>query len=300
MSFYHLNPHRRGERLACRLEQLDDYRVLRRLPRPDEMWCRSMPVPNNIFKLAIVDCETTGLDPEKDKAIEFAVGTLTIDIDHGDVVEVTPPKSWLEDPAEDLSIEIERLTNITSDMLIGKWFPDDAIMKAMSGIGAIVAHNAKFDRAFVTKRFQALAELPWCCSMSEIDWPALGWSGGRGISALLTNAGFFLPDAHRAAADVWATTCLLASAAPDGRAVAAHLIETARRPSERLYATRAPFECKNVLKAAGYRWSPERRAWWIEGNQELISNEACWLQQLSRLITPVVETRDWKTRHASI
>ena len=178
MSFYHLNPNRRGERLAQRLEQFDDYRVLRRLPRPDEMWCRSMPASDNVLKLAIVDCETTGLDPEKHKMIEFAVGTLSIDAEHGDVVDVTPPKSWLEDPAEDLSIEIEQLTHITSDMLIGKFFPDAAILKELRGANAIVAHNARFDYAFATKRFRTLADLPWCCSMSEIDWPALGWSGG--------------------------------------------------------------------------------------------------------------------------
>lgn len=297
MSFYHLNPNRRGERLALRLEQLDDYRVLRRLPRPDEMWCRSMPVSENMLTLGVVDCETTGLDSQTSKLIEFAVGTLSIDADNGDVVDVTSPKSWLEDPAEDLSIEIERLTHITSDMLIGKWFPDDAILRAMAGVDVIVAHNAKFDRAFVTKRFPVLDGLPWVCSMSEVDWPTLGWGGGRSIGALLTGAGFFLPDAHRAAADVWATTCLLASAAPDDRAIAAHLVEAAQSSSQRLYANRAPFECKDVLKAAGYHWSPERRAWWIEGDSERIGNEEAWLYQLSAMIKPVREEITWITRH---
>ncbi len=299
MTFYHLNPNDPGERLARQLERQDGYRVLRRLPRPDEMWCRSMPVSDNVIKLAIVDCETAGLDPARHKMIEFAVGKLTIDAEHGDVVDVTPPKSWLEDPAEDLPMEIERLTHITSDMLIGKWFPDDAIMNAFEGITAVVAHNAKFDRAFVTKRFPVLADRPWACSMSEIDWPALGWQGGRAIGTLLTSAGFFLPDAHRAAADVWATTCLLASVAPDGRTIAAHLIDVARRPSERLYAVRAPFDCKDALKAAGYRWSPERRAWWIEGDPERIANEAAWCSQLSTAVKPVIESADWMNRHTS-
>ncbi len=63
MPFYHLNPNRRGERLARRLEQIGDYRVLRRLPKPDEIWCRSMPVPDNVIKCAILDCETTGSTP---------------------------------------------------------------------------------------------------------------------------------------------------------------------------------------------------------------------------------------------
>lgn len=298
MSFYHLNPNRTGERLARRLEQLDDYRVLRRLPRPDEMWCRSMPVPDNVIKLAVVDCETTGLNPDRSKMIEFAVGTLTIAVDHGDVVDVTPPKSWLEDPAEDLSIEIERLTHITSDMLIGKWFPDATVLRAFTGVDAIVAHNAKFDRAFVTRRFSDLAGLPWACSMTEIDWPTLGWTGGRGIGALLTSAGFFLPDAHRAAADVWATMCLLAFEAADGRCLAAHLVEAARRPSERLYAVRAPFECKGALRTAGYCWSTKFRAWWIEGDSEKIGNEAAWLLSLSRAIQPKIELIDYHNRHS--
>lgn len=298
MSFYHLNPNRRGERLATRLEQFDDYRVLRRLPRPDEIWCRSMPAPDKVIKLAVVDCETTGLDPDRHKMIELAVGTLSIDAEHGDVVDVTAPRSWLEDPAEDLPLEIERLTHITSDMLIGRFFLEDAILRCFTGVTAVVAHNAAFDRAFVTKRFPSLATLPWMCSMREVDWPALGFAGGRGIGALLTAAGFFLPDAHRAAADVWATTCLLASTSNDGRTVAADLVKTARRSTERLYAQQAPFACKDALKAAGYRWSPERRAWWIEGDPERIANERCWLGELSCSICPAVVQINWMNRFA--
>lgn len=300
MSFYHLDPYRRGESIARTLERYDDYRVLRRLPRPDEMWCRSMPVSDNVIQLAVVDCETTGLDPLRHKMIEFAVGTLSIDAQRGDVVDVMPPKSWLEDPDEDLSIEIERLTNITSNLLIGKFFPDTAVSKAMADADIVVAHNARFDRAFVTRRFPAFGDLPWGCSMNDIDWPALGWTGGRSLGALLTKAGFFLPDAHRGAADVWGTMCLLASITADGRTVAAHLVETARRPSHRLYANRAPFDCKEVLKTAGYRWSPDRRAWWIEGDPERIANEASWLQDLSPSIAPLIESVDWYNRYASL
>jgi DNA polymerase-3 subunit epsilon len=297
MSFYHCNPNTPGERLARRLEAIGSHRVLRRLPDPADIWCRSMPVPGNIFKLAVLDSETTGLDPERHRMIEFAIGTLTIDLDGGDVVDVESPQSWLEDPTEDLPIEIERLTHITSDMLIGQWFREDEIAKVLAGCDAIVAHNASFDRAFVTRRFPALATLPWLCSMREVDWHELGFSGGRSIAHLLTQAGFFLPDAHRAAADVWATICLLASSTKEGPTVAAALVERSRRVTYRLYATRAPFQCKDVLKAAGYRWSAERRAWWIEGEPERIGNEAGWLRGLSSGIDPQIENIDWISRH---
>lgn len=100
--------------------------------------------------------------------------------------------------------------------------------------------------------------------MSKVDWPALGLCGGRSIASLLTQGGFFLPDAHRAGADVWATTCLLASATEEGWSAAAHLIDNARRDGHRLHAEHAPFENKDMLEAAGYRWSPDHRAWWID------------------------------------
>lgn len=296
MSFYHLNPNSRGERLARRLERSADFRVLRRLPKPEDVWCRSMPLPENVMKLAIIDCETTGLDPERHKIIELAIGTLSIDLDVGDVVDVTPPRSWLEDPAEDLSIEIERLTHITSNMLIGRWFPKAEIEAALLDADVLVSHNAFFDRAFVTKRFPVAATMPWACSMREVDWVSLGFSSGRGIAGLLTDAGFFLPNAHRAGADVWATTCLLASNVSDDRSIAAHMINAARRDTYRLYADRAPFDCKDALKAAGYRWAPERRAWWTEGDSERIANEESWLRQLSSEIAPSMERVTWMSR----
>lgn len=296
--FYHLDPNRRGERLARVLERTDGYRVLRRLPRADEFWCRSMPVPGRCLKIGVIDCETNGLDPERHRMIEVAIGTLTIDLDLGDVVGVTSPQSWLEDPGEDLPIEIEQLTHITSKMLVGAAFPDAEIEHALREVGALVAHNAGFDRGFVTRRFPAAATLPWACSMSEIDWPAQGLGSNRGLGSLVTAAGFFLPDAHRAAADVWATTSLLASIAHDGRSTAAHLVEVAMRPTHRLYAERSPFGCKDALKAAGYRWSAKRRAWWIEGEPERIANETAWLRQLSSAICPTITEICWTNRHA--
>lgn len=297
MTYHHLDPSREGERLARRLERMRGYRVLRRLPLITEMWCRSMPVPTNTFTVGVVDTETTGLDPERHRLIEIAVGKLTIDLDHGDVTDVTRPVSWLECPGELITPEIEALTGITDALVAGEAFPDDTIMDELAGCDLLVSHNAGFDCAFMVRRFPQLGH-PWACSAKEVDWAAHGLAGGRSIGALLTTAGHFLPDAHRAAPDVWALTCLLARAGVDGRSVAAHLVDTARRPTARAIADRAPFEVKNSLKAAGYRWSPVQRAWWLEGEPERIANETAWLATLHPAIRPRVEPVDWFTRHA--
>ena len=105
MTYYHLNLNRRGERLARRLERTSSYRVLRRLPHLNEIWCRSMPVPANTIRLGVLDTETTGLDPARHKLIEIAIATLTVDADEGDLTDVTGPVSWLEDPGEPLTEE---------------------------------------------------------------------------------------------------------------------------------------------------------------------------------------------------
>lgn len=285
MSFYDLNPRRRGERMARRLERHPDYRVLRRLPLVDEFWCRSMPVPTDTLVIGVLDTETTGLDPTHHKMIELAVARLTIDLNQGDVVDVSAPLSWLEDPGEPLTLEIEALTGLRDADLLGAAFPEAEIRRQLNGIDLLVSHNARFDAGFCRARFPWLAH-SWGCSARELDWPAHGMVGGRSMGALLTAAGFFLPDAHRAGPDTWALTCLLAMPAGDGRAIAAHLVDAAKRTSTRLYAERAPFAVKNDLKAAGYRWSPECRAWWIEGDDERIGNEAVWLRGLSPAIAP--------------
>ncbi len=83
----------------------------------------------------------------------------------------------------------------------------------------------------------------------------------------------------------------------EGRSVAATLIDAAMRVTHRLFAHRAPFECKDVLKGAGYRWSPDRKAWWIEADQERILNERAWLQQLAGAVRPEIEEITWLDRH---
>lgn len=230
---------------------MSGYRVLRRLPLLTEFWCRSMPVPENTFTIGVIDCETTGLNAERHKLIEIAVGKLTIDLEAGDVTEVARARSWLEWPGEAITPEIEALTGITDALVAGQAFPDLAILQELGGCDLLVSHNARFDRAFMVKRFPALSHA-WACSAREVDWATHGLSGARGIGALVTAAGHSLPDAHRAAPDVWALTCLLARVGADGRSIAAHIVDAARRLT-------APLCLRCAVLGQGYaqgRWLP--------------------------------------------
>ena len=289
----------KAEYHAHRLDEMPDYRVLRRLPRPGEIWCRSSPVPElmSTTRIAVIDTETEGLDPQRHKIIELAVVKMAIDDLVGDLLDITPPVSWLEDPGRPLSLEIESLTGISDADLAGQMFNERVIADMFDDVDLIVAANAKFDCAFMTRRFPWLKH-PWACTY-EIDWSEHGLGGGRSVSALVTAAGHFFEDAHRAGPDAWAVSALLALPSCDGRTIAAHLVERARKPTHRLYAVGAPFAVKDTLKAAGYRWEASQRAWWLEAEPERVANEAAWLVELCPAILPRIERIDWYSRHAS-
>jgi DNA polymerase III subunit epsilon len=295
---YHFDQSR--ERQAHALDASRDYRVLRRLPFVGEIWCQSSPRVDRdgVMRIAVLDTETCGLDPTKDKLIELAVVIVEICNETGRLLHIEPPVIWLEDPQDPLSEDIMRLTGLTDADLKGQRFNEETIYKAFDDVQAIVAHNSLFDYPFVTLRFPAL-DLPWACSLRDLQWEAFGLgAGGKSISALLTQSGFFMADAHRAGPDSWALAVLLVMLASDGRTRLAHLIQAAQRPTHRLWAKGAPFAIKDCLKAAGYRWNQTQRAWCFESDPERIDHERNWLVSLCPAIRPEIETITWFDRHA--
>jgi DNA polymerase III subunit epsilon len=295
---YRIVPH--IQRDADRLAASGDFRILRRLPEICEVWAQSSPVIDRLdmTKIAVVDVETTGLDPATAKIIEIAIVSLTICDRTGALIDIQPPKSWLEDPSEPLSEEIEQLVGLTYRDLAGQRFDDEAILAALHEADIICAHNMAFDYSHLIQRFPSL-ESGFACSMKDIAWRKDHDLGQLGLSvgALLAAAGYFASEAHRAGPDTWATAMLLIMHASDGRTIASHMIDAARRTSIRLFAKGAPFGVKDNLRAAGYRWSAKDRVWWKEGDSEAMANEAAWLVQLCSAIIPQTVRIDHRNRH---
>lgn len=283
-----------AERLVDMLAMHPDFRVLRRLPQLHEMWLHPTPQGGPHLTLAVIDTETTGLDPDHDAMFELAVVRMGLDRD-GHLIELVPPFAMLEDPEREVPADILDLTGIDASELRGQRFDERALTQALAGVDVMVSHHAAFDCAFFTRRFGGI-DLPWACTLHDLDWRAQGLEG-RALGHLLASAGYSLTGAHRAGTDAWALACLLARIADDGRATAAHLVERARQPTWRLYAHRAPFAMKDVLKRAGYRWDPGRRVWWIDGDDEKIAGETVFLQSLGPPVQPQVERIDWHNRY---
>ncbi len=271
----HLSPD--AEALAQELAMHDDYRVLRRVPKPYPSMPHMGPVPDGKC-VALVDVETTGLSAETDVIIELAIMLCFVGED-SEVVGHCGPFNWLQDPGQELDPKISLVTGLGAQHLRGQKINDTFARGLLDRADLIVAHNAKFDAGFIERRYPDLAGKAWACSCSEIDWLKLGYEG-RSQSALLAHAGWF-SDAHRAAADVWALFWLLQHRQhdPGGGPVRTHLarlIEAADTQSVMVQAERAPFAKKELLRARGYKWNPDGPFWQIELLPEKVEHEQAW------------------------
>lgn len=272
-------PHDELERFAGILERSSDYQVLRRLVVPESY---SPPSGAQTRVGLIVDVETTGLNTASDAIIEF--GAVPFEFDSaGNVYRVLPAISGFEDPGRPLSAEVIEITGITDDDVRGQHLDDKAIMAAVDAAVLIIAHNAGFDRRMLERRFPMLASKHWACSQEEVPWVRFG-SRGRKLEYLLYKLTHTFHTGHRAADDCLATLHLLASPRLDERTPLSFLLESARRPTMRLWATGTPIEVKDALKVRGYRWFPgdsERpRAWYrdVTGEDQLASEQE-WLRE---------------------
>lgn len=93
-----------------------------------------------------LDCETTGLDSEKDKIIEIAVVKFTMETTLGEFESLIDPECAI--PEESIAIH-----NITPDMLVGKPRISSVISQLLELIGnhTIVGHGVDFDISLVLK-----------------------------------------------------------------------------------------------------------------------------------------------------
>lgn len=211
---------------------------------------------NDIIKLAILDVETTGMDHDEDKVIEFGVVLVEFSPSRGQLGRVLTTYNGLESPGIPLSEKITRITGITDADLEGQAFDDEAINRLAGDADWVIAHNSSFDRLFVEDRFPGFAKKPWMCSYKEGPWEEMGIGTSKLEFLLFKVSGAFY-DAHRATDDVHALSHLLMSPGIDNKMVISNVFEQAQKYTYRIWATGAPFDIKDILKKAGYRWTPE-------------------------------------------
>jgi DNA polymerase III subunit epsilon len=263
--------------MADALSLSADYRVLRRLvPRQPY----TAPVGLDIKTAVLLDTETTGLDARKDEIIEL--GMVKFDyLPDGRVVGLRDTFSAFDEPSVPIPLGITALTGITDEMVAGHRI-DEATVKAFVDDAVIViAHNSGFDRKFVERYWPIFEQTAWGCSATEIDWRGHGFAGAQ-LGYLLNGAGFF-HHAHRAVDDCHALLEVLAHELPTtGAPALALLLETARKPTVRVWAEQSPFELKDSLKKRGYRWNDgsdgRPKSWYVDVCESSIDDELAFLR----------------------
>mgnify|MGYP001986467989 CR=1 FL=1 len=73
----------------------------------------------NAIKVCFLDLETTGLNKQQCKIIEFAGKLTAIDKDNGDLLGIIDSYQSFNDPEEPISQEITRITGITDEDVEG-------------------------------------------------------------------------------------------------------------------------------------------------------------------------------------
>ena len=265
------------DQAAETLDAHPDYRVLRRLRISDAHVFAQNVSGEPCGRLAVIDTETTGLKAELgDRIIDLAIATCEYGRETGRLYRVVDRYESLEDPEAPLPPEITRLTGISDEMVRGQRIDEAAVAHVMEGVGLVICHNARFDRAFLEARYPAFANKHFACSLEEIPWERWNMKSSK-LDYLGFRFGLF-HEAHRARADVDMLLALLAQRAPDsGQDILSVLLASARAPSWRVHAVGLPIESKDYAAASGYRWNDGKfntmRAWWIETRDEKAERE---------------------------
>jgi len=170
---------------------------------------------------AIVDVETTGFSPYKDEIIELCI--VLFRVDHHGLAEIVEEYTGLREPVNGINAAAARVNGIGWADVCGRDLDYQRVNELIGRADFFIAHNASFDRSFVTRLFPQAAYKHWYCSMSGINWRGKGYPNRR-LQDLLTWHGIRPDRQHRAADDVRATLELLNYCQRNGQTYLAELL----------------------------------------------------------------------------
>lgn len=202
-------------------------------------------------RIALLDTETSGLEPAADRVIEVAV--VLYSIEHATVIEsfaslIAAPGN----PCEAINrIPPAALAEAPPEAIV--WARAAALIEQAE---VIVAHHAAFDQAFVPAPLPTLR--PWVCSKEDLRWPKQT-KENPSLVALALEHDLGVATAHRALADCELLARLFTRARELGADLDAMLARGLRPKAE--FVSLAPFEVKDVVKAHGFTWFPDRKEW---------------------------------------
>ena len=163
---------------------------------------------NNFLGYAVVDIETNGLDPERNRILEIASVGLRPDL------SVEGTWSTLINPETPCMGRTDIHGLRTEDVIMAPTFADIAgdLIAALRG-RILVAHHVDFDAGFLSEEFERAGHLisfPTIPAIDTLDlarqrWPYLGAS----LRSCCQRVGILTSAEHSALGDAWSTALLL-------------------------------------------------------------------------------------------
>ncbi len=155
-----------------------------------------------------LDVETTGLSPYEHEVVEFALALFTYNRLSGEIVAVVDVYTGLREPDRPIPAAATRVHGLTIDDVRGHRLDEERIERMLAQAEFLIAHNAAFDRGFVTRLFPESQAKQWLCSMRGVKWRYRGFSSAA-LQNLLHWHDIKPTQAHRAGDDVQCALQLL-------------------------------------------------------------------------------------------
>jgi DNA polymerase-3 subunit epsilon len=190
----------------------------------------------------VVDLETTGLSPRTSRICEIGAQRVR-------ALELEDAFETLVDPGVPLPPAVSSLTGIQPRALRGAPRAELAVRRlvAFTGDAAVVAHNARFDLAFLDREVERLTGRRIAAPVVDTVWLARRLLGERtrrvGLASLAHFFGVATEPCHRALPDARATAeillVLLGLAQERGARTLADLVELSAPRARRLHVKRS-------------------------------------------------------------
>lgn len=161
--------------------------------------------------IAFIDVETTGMSADRSEVIEL--GVMLGEYENGRIIRVADEYCEFQEPFFSIPSTITRITGIGDQMVSGKSLDLDRVYSILERSDGIVAHNATFDRGFVSKLIPETLDMDWYCSVRQIRWKDYGFENGK-LQQLLSAHRIDVANAHRALDDARNLAILLNSSNP--------------------------------------------------------------------------------------
>lgn len=159
-------------------------------------------------RAAIVDVETTGIS-ERDEIIQIAVLLFRFDRETGEFLGQEDFYEGNQEPSFEIDSEATAVHGLTREKLRGEVIDRSKVGSLLDAAEFLVAHNAEFDRYFISAMFPEIREKEWRCSMRSVNWIAAG-SSNKQLQTILAAHKIVPTRAHSAYDDVACLYDLLA------------------------------------------------------------------------------------------